>query len=177
MKFKYLSSRSIVGVIFIVLPLISNVFAGDLSIAKRQINLSTTNTNNDYITVRIPKNSKYLIAADGNGQTLLFQGVSKGKIEDAKACAICTVELSNKFGSFCEKLRDNKKLRKKVLSKTIGREYKNLSFCAGANKVEFLGIQRNDVILTRMNPVCFLKEEVFGRVVYAYPPGCAGKLN
>jgi len=175
MKYKYLSIRLIVGVIFILLSLISNAFAGDVSVSKRQLSQSSLSTNSGYVSVKVPKNTRYFIAADKNGKTLLFQGIDEnGRLEKSKACAVCTVELSNNYGSFCEKLRGNKDLRKRVLTKTIGKQYANLSFCAGTNKVEFLGVKRNDVIFTRMNPICLSKIEVAGSVIYSLPPGCAG---
>lgn len=133
-----------------------------------------TSQDTDTITLKVPKNTTYVIAVSHDGQTLSFQGINeKGEVENAKPCAVCTVELSHKYGKFCDKLRDNPKLKMNVLSQTIGNKNADLPFCAGTHKVEFLGVDTHQFVRTRMNPDCISKLESGGRIIWSYPPNCA----
>jgi hypothetical protein len=126
------------------------------------------------ISVDVPRNTAYLIAVDHSGRTLSFKGVdANGKPYDAKPCAVCTVELSHKYGKFCGELRKSSKLKKKVLSKTLGKNYSDLPFCAGTHKIEFLGVDSHQFIRTRMNPDCISKIESGGRIIWSIPTNCA----
>ncbi len=173
MSEKYLSIKPLAVIVVILLSFSTNACA-DQPLSATKNHPSTMNQHKKTISVKIPKNTAYFIAVDKNGRTIAFKGINKkGKAINSKPCAVCTAELSYKYGKSCDKLRADKKLKQKVLASTVGDQFANLPFCASTHNVEVLGLHANFVLQTSFNPDCLSKIEVGGRIIWTYPENCA----
>lgn len=186
MKIKYLSNQLIVSVTIALLFFISSAIAAEKADIIK-INSFSSNNSNDTIDVKIPKNMKRIITINENGKIMLIKGVNaSANIENSEFCVVCTIELSNTYGKSCNKIRNNIKQRRKVLGDIIGKNYANLSFCEGDNKVVNKTAIKNKspkgakfMIAKSENSIksyCSIVLYSGGEPIFSHPNGCLIKV-
>lgn len=176
MRSKCLITNLIISAMLIILNF--NVYA-DSDLPQQYLNYQPiVNQINGTIPVKIPVGTTYFRAVNKFGKTLMFKGVNKqGKIVDPEYCAVCTTGLTNKYGRFCKKLRNDNDLKTKVLMRTIGTKYANLPFCPliTNNTSNFqLANNRNNVSFLVDSKIieCYFYSESGGDIIASWPKDC-----